>query len=625
MTDGEARSKLVIIGASAGGIEALSILVGTLQPDFPAPIVIAQHLDPRRESHLTQILARRTSLPVVTVEDEAPLTPGVIHVVPSNRHVSVTDHEVALAPPPPDGRPVPSVDHVLATAAEKFGEGLIAVVLTGTGSDGADGARRVKLMGGTVVIQDPDTARFPSMPNSLAPTSVDIAASIEAIGPLLHELVTESLPTRPEEERLLEPFLEEVRARSGIDFASYKRPTILRRLHRRILATQSENLRSYIRYTGKHPEEFQRLTSSFLIKVTEFFRDAELFDHLRDVVLPDAITRARGEDRELRLWSAGCATGEEAFSLAILLAEALGAELDQWTVRIFATDVDVDAINYARQGIYPAAAVEHLPPQIVERYFTKLDGEYAVNKQIRALTVFGQHDLALRAPFPRIDLALCRNVLIYFTPELQRRALQLFAFSLRDGAWLVLGKAETTNPLAEHFVLDDNNLKIFRRRGERPLIPPMRTPDVRGTRLPRITPRTAPSTVQRPLAAPAAVAARRPLDRADPGIAVLPFGVVTVDRTYDIASINPAARRLLTIHGAAIGQDLIHLASTVSHADLRAALDEALAGRSTTVRVQAQRPMWPSASERGSRSCAPRAARTRPRADPRGPSSSCAT
>ena len=358
---------LVVVGSSAGGIDALSVLVSTLPKHFPAPIIIAQHLDPRRPSHLAEILARRTELPVATVEDRAVLAPGSIYVVPANSQVGVTDHGVRLSHPS-DARPMPSVDHVLTTAAAAFGEQLIAVILTGAGSDGAEGARQVKASGGTVIIQDPATAQYPSMPASLAPTSVDIVARIDAIGPLLHELVSGAYsPSLPDEERLLATFLDDLKARTGVDFALYRRPTILRRLQRRMAATRTERLRDYMRFSAKHPEEYHRLSSSFLIKVTEFFRDPELFDRLRDEILPQIIAEARENGRELRLWSAGCATGEEAYSLAILVHEAIGGEIDDWTVRVFATDLDSEAVTFARRGVYPGASFQHLPAELVAR------------------------------------------------------------------------------------------------------------------------------------------------------------------------------------------------------------------------------------------------------------------
>ena len=474
-----AFSQLVVIGASAGGIEALSTLVSTLPRDLPAPIVIAQHLDPALPSRLGTILTRHSTLPVRTVTERMPLEPGVVFVVPSNRDVEIADHEVRLRTDSA-GRSRPSVDLLLSSAAQAYGDDLIAVILTGSGSDGTAGARAVKAAGGTVVIQTPQTARFPAMPQSLAPTTVDITANLEDMGSVLQALLADPATPRETtetEEETLQALLAQVQARQGIDFTQYKPPTIRRRLQRRLVATGTDTLATYSAYVQSHPEEYERLTSSFLIKVTEFYRDPELFAYLRAQVLPELIARARTQDNELRLWSAGCATGEEAYSLAILVADALGDELERFTVRIFATDLDPTAIAFARRGVYPAAALASLPDNLIARYFTPVDGAYALSKRVRGLVVFGQHDLGQRPPFPRIDLCVCRNVLIYFTADLQQRALRLFAFALRDGGLLVLGKAETTSPLPASFVSLDRHLKIYRRQGERLLILPPETWD----------------------------------------------------------------------------------------------------------------------------------------------------
>lgn len=584
MAEQRPTSQIVVIGASAGGVEALSALVQTFPTDLPAPIVVAQHLDPNRMSHLGEILAARSTLPVQVVSDVEQLQPGVIYVVPANRDVEITDHEVRLREQR-EARIRPSVDLLLTTAAAVFGEGVIAIILSGTGSDGAAGARAVKAAGGTVVIQNPDTASFPGMPLSLAPTTVDVIANLESIGTLINDLLTGAyIPDRPDQEQQLRTFLEQLRERSGIDFSAYKTQTINRRLQHRMAATGSENLAAYIRHLQRHPEEYQRLISTFLIKVTEFFRDPELFDYLREHVLAELGTEAlrRGE---LRLWSAGCATGEEAYSLAILVHELLADELEGITVRIFATDLDADAVAFARRGIYPPSALSALAPDMIQRYFTRIDGAYEVSKPIRSLLVFGQHDLGQRAPFPRIDLALCRNVLIYFTADLQKRALQLFAFSLRAGGYLVLGKAETVNPLAESFALEHPRLKVYRRVGDRILIPPARVRDSTPSPLPRQSGirssisglEVALSRMQRE-----AQRIRAPGERSDGVLLRLPIGVVQVDRRYDILSINSTARRLLGVHTSAIGEDLIHLVQGITSNLLRGAVDRALKGENST-------------------------------------------
>ncbi|WP_437292189.1 CheR family methyltransferase [Sorangium sp. So ce406] len=575
MTEARPKPQLVVVGCSAGGIEALSTLVSTLRSPFPAPLVIAQHLDPRRESHLGEVLRRRCELPIRTVASVSPLEDGVIYVVPAGRDVEITDHEIRLTPET-SARPKPSVDTLFRTAAEMYGENLIAIVLTGNGSDGSVGARHVKKCGGTVIIENPDTARFRGMPDSLAPTTVDIVADLDRIGSILTDLLSGSyVDPAPDEDKHLLTLLDLVREQSGIDFKKYKQATILRRLRRRMAATNTDTIDKYVSYLTEHPEEHQRLINSFLIKVTEFMRDPELFAHLRDVILPSLIAHARADNRSLRIWSAGCATGEEAYSLAILISELLGNELDSFHVRIFSTDLDSEAVAFARRGIYGAAAVEELPHELVDRYFVSIDGHYQVKKRIRNLTVFGEHDLGQRAPFPHLDLVLCRNVLIYFTSDLQRRTLHLFAFSLREGGYLVLGKAETTSPLSEYFVSQDIHQKVYVRRGERILVPP----SIAAAPAP---PRRA-SRGKSPVLPLRGVAKELPRARMSIDVLLSSFrvGIVLVDSRYDILEINFAARRLLGIHGMALGQDLVHLAQSVPHRPLLEAIDAAFRGESS--------------------------------------------
>jgi len=583
MAEQQAIPQLIVVGSSAGGIEALSTLVSSLPGDLPVPIVVAQHLDPRRQSHLADILSRRTSLEVVTVERRERLRPGVLYLVPANRLVEVTGDAVTVREAPERG-PKPSVDLLLNSAADAFGEGLVAVILTGSGSDGTAGARRVSAAGGTVVIQNPKTASYPSMPQSLAPTTVDVVADIGAIGPLLRDLVSGVHARRlPEEgENALGSFLAELQQQTGIDFEAYKRPTILRRLERRMAATSTSDLNGYVRYLRKHPDEYQRLASSFLIKVTGFFRDPELFDHLRENVLPRLVADAEKRGGELRFWSAGCATGEEAYSLAILVAEVLGERAREFSVRVFATDLDAEAIAFARRGVYAPTALENVPKPIIERYFNKLGDVYEIKKQIRLVTVFGEHDLARRAPFPRIDLTLCRNVLIYFTAELQRRALQLFAFSLRDGGVLVLGKSETTSPLPELFVLENSKLKVYRREGERVVVPPAQ---IRPARTLQLSGRTWGGGRDDVAGSPPSARSMSPSEKAEKLLLRVPVGIVVVDGSYDIQFINEEARRLLGIHVPAIAGDFVHLAASIDSELLRKLLHGALRGSSRQMLV----------------------------------------
>ncbi len=542
--------------------------------DFDAPIVIAQHLAPAHESHLDDILKGKTPLAVVTVRGRVRLAPGTIYVVGPDHDVEITDDHAATFIVERKG-PKPSIDRLFASAADSHGERLIAIIFSGMGNDGTAGARVVKEHGGTVFVQDPGSAPFPSMPLAIPPTLVDIVAVPEAMADMLVRFIRGvGLAETPSDQQLLRTVLVQLRDRSGVDFTQYKTPTIMRRLSRLMVAAGVNTLAEYLTYLQQHPEGYAKLVGAFLIKVTEFFRDAPLYDELKKTVLPRLIEDARAGNGELRMWSAGTSTGEEAYSLAMLVAELVRNEAVEISVRIFATDLDDDAIAFARRGFYPEESIRQLPPAWIERYFVRAGEGYEVAKRIRAMTVFGQHDLGQRAPFPRIDLCLCRNVLIYFTRELQTRALQLFAFSLRDGGYLVLGKAESTGALAEYFRSVNGTLKIYQRQGDRILIPPTRIKDAAQLAESHLF-------VDRSIV-PATVLAGRAFEpRLSASetfgsfLANSPIGITIVDRHYDIIGMNVAARSMLEIHGVGIGEDFIHLVRGLDAGALRNLIDAA--------------------------------------------------
>ena len=566
-----------MIGSSAGGIEALSRLVASLPADFPAPIVIAQHLDPRRPSHLHEILARHATLPVRVVEEREALEDGVIFVVPSNRLVEISAGDLRLRAARA-GAVAPSIDVLFESAAGVFGPGLIAVILTGSGSDGSAGAWHVKKAGGAVVIENPATAMFPSMPSSIPPSLVDATADLDSIGSVLCDLLAAgSAPAGGPDHDQLRALLERIRERSGIDFGSYKPATILRRLRSRMSATSRPTLAAYAALLEADPEEYARLVNSLLIKVTEFFRDPKLFDYLRENVIPELLAEARREGRELRIWSAGCSTGEEAYSLAIVVAEALGDGPAGPEIRIFATDIDREAIAFARRGIYPPAALKGLPEGIRGRYFEKSDGGYEVAKRLRTLMVFGEHDLGERAPFPRIDLLLCRNVLIYFALPMQQVALETFAYSLRPGGRLALGTSESVAALPGPFEEEHARLRVYRRLAGSHGIQPMRPAVLRARR-----------SQETPLDQAVRVARRdvrrvaESTEAAEGLLLNLTVGIVVVDPRYYVLRINAAARQMLGIHGTAYDQDFVHLAEVLPSSAIRGAIDTALTGKTTS-------------------------------------------
>ena len=583
--------ELVVVGSSAGGVEALSVLVSNLPSDFPAPIVLAQHLDPNRPSSLDTILRRRTSLSIELVTTTSRLERGSIYVVPANRVVSIQDGHVEVHEDHAirTTRSKPSIDVLLSSAAEVYGDRLIAVILTGSGSDGAAGAVEVKNAGGTVIVQDPRTARYPSMPLALPPTVIDFVADIEHISQLLYDLLTGvSLPRiEAKTEGMLQTILELVSRQASIDFRPYKTSTILRRIGRRMAITQNRSMTEYTEYLKAHPEEIGDLVKSFLINVTQFFRDAEAFAYLKTDVLPRLIAQARERDRVLRLWAAGCASGEEPYSLAMLLTDMLGGELPEWSVKIFATDLDEAAINFARRGLYSENLLKGVPTEYRDRFFERADHGYHIAKTLRQMVIFGQQDLSRSAPFPRIDLVLCRNVLIYFTPELQDYVLNQFAFSLSPGGYLFLGKAETVRPTQSFYELVTKRWKVYRCTGS--AIPAARRPNLRNITLTggeKPSNNTSNRTVNKGLddrEPPTTLLELGQLRRLNELLLrFLPVGVVVIDRSYRLLTANATARRILGLRDVGNEQDFLHAVGGIPYSIVRTAIDTAFRDRNAT-------------------------------------------
>jgi two-component system, chemotaxis family, CheB/CheR fusion protein len=570
---------LVVIGSSAGGVEALSILVGTLPADFPAPIVIAQHLDPSRPSILDSILQRRTTLSVEVINGSYQLQAGKIYIIPANCHAAINDGHVEV-----QGdhikRPRPSVDLLLTSAAQAYGDRLVAVILTGSGSDGAAGAVEVKHAGGTVIAQNPQSARYPSMPLALPPTVVDFEVDIERIGPLLYDLLNGSkMPqTETKTQEVLHSILEQVGRQASVDFRHYKTSTIFRRIGRRMTVTHSRTMRDYLDYLKENPEEVGELVRAFLINVTQFFRDPDAFAYLQQEILPRLIARARDRDHVLRFWTAGCATGEESYSLAMLVTDQLGAELPQWSVKIFATDLNEATINFARRGLYSENLLKSVPKEYSDRFFEQADHGYRISKTLRQMVIFGQQDLSRSAPFPRIDLILCRNVLIYFTPELQDYVLNQFVFSLSPGSYLFLGKAETVRPLQTFYELVNKHWKVYRSKGGA-------LPTTHRMRISELSPpRLDGHTIRHPIRS----AGRQVVEQDPPAptlevgqlrrfnellLRFLPLGVVVIDRTYHVLTANGMARRILSLRDLVNEQDFLHAVRGIPYAEVRGAID----------------------------------------------------
>ncbi len=578
-TPGAKPAHLVVVGSSAGGIEALGKLLGGLPTGFPAPLILAQHLDPNHPSHLQTVLQRKTELPVVLVTDSERMHAGSVYVVPSNRHIVVEDGMVSVGDGAAPDRPRPSVDLLLSTAARAYGERLVAVILTGAGSDGAAGAMEVKKAGGTIIIQNPRTARYPSMPMALPPTVVDHVVDIERMAAVLGDVVANPAVPKAREpvESALAKVIGIVSQQSDIDFHSYKPSTLLRRIGRRMTKLRTPTIEEYAQSLEAQPEEVGQLATDLLINVTEFFRDRDAFLFLRHTILPAVLEKGRARGRQLRLWSAGCSTGEEAYSLVIAVAELLGSELAQWNVRVFATDVDEEAVAYARRGIYTHAVLGALSDGQKEQFFEPAEQGLRINKLLRQMVIFGSQDIGHGIPFPRIDLVLCRNLLIYFKPERQNTVLDVFAYSLAPTqGYLFLGKAETVRPSKATFEEVNKRFRVYRCVGApAPGAPALRSkmgrpqPDPSGEGAPPPAP-----------AEPLAVSDLRKFN--DLLLRAMPVGLVVIDRGYRMVTTNPAARRLLQLREQA-GEDFLHAARGLPYNEMRASIDAAFRDRTPVV------------------------------------------
>jgi two-component system CheB/CheR fusion protein len=470
---------VVGIGASAGGLEALKRLLPGLPADAGAGYVVVQHLDPRHPSLLAELLKPASAMPVLLAEDEMPLAPGRIYIAPPGTDIGLEGGRFRLLPRTASPGPAPSVDVFLASLARACGERAVAVILSGAGFDGVQGLRAIKSAGGVTMAQAEDSARFDGMPGAaIKDGHVDRVLPPEAIGPeiaaIIRLLGQPAVSAEHSAEALgLERILKAVRRVTNLDFAPYKPSTLCRRVQRRMALAQCRSPEEYLAYLQRDPAEAERLADDFLISVTEFFRDPEAFAALDPLL--EALVRERGPGGVLRVWVPGAATGEEAYSLAILLAEICGRTGVAPRVQIFATDLDAEAVALARRGVYAPAAMAGVVEERRRRWFRVTAGGYQVQDVIRDLIVFSRHDLLSDPPFQHLDLISCRNVLIYLGGEAQHELVPLFHNLLSPGGLLFMGISESLGQYGEYFELAERGAKIFRRRENvRPRRPALR-------------------------------------------------------------------------------------------------------------------------------------------------------
>lgn len=463
---------IVGIGASAGGLEALEQFLTHVPAGSGMAFVIVQHLDPTHKGIMPELLQRDTGMKVVQVKDRTRVRPDCVYVIPPNKDMSIL-HGVLhlLAPAAPRGLRLP-IDFFLRALAQDQQEHSIGVILSGMGSDGTLGLRAIKEKAGVVLVQDPATAKFDGMPRSAIDAGLaDMVAPAEELpAKILGYLQRTPLfsKTEPSLEDKTQSALEKavilLRAHTGQDFSLYKRNTLYRRIERRMGIHQIGKMSAYVRYLQENSQELDLLFKELLIGVTNFFRDPEVWNQLREQALP-ALLANRPAGQALRAWVPGCSTGEEAYSLAIALKEAVEAVKPgrSFTIQIFATDLDRDAIDKARQGLFPENIAADVSPERLKHFFVRDDHGYRVRKEIREMVIFAPQNLIMDPPFTKLDILSCRNLLIYLSPEVQKKLIPLFHYSLAPGGILLLGSAETVGGNSALFATLHGKSRIYRR------------------------------------------------------------------------------------------------------------------------------------------------------------------
>ncbi len=461
---------IVGVGASAGGLEALGNLLANMTLDSTALIVV-QHMSPTHETMLPALLSRECNYRIVLAEDGMPVKANHVYVIPPNADLAILRrvlHTMPTSANRPHGPRLP-IDYFFRSLAEDQGSRAIAVVLSGTGTDGTFGLKAVKEAGGITFAQDLGSAKFDGMPRSAIESGwADFALPPDEIAKQLlhvahHPYLARARPPATEVQPEVSKLIVLIRAAFGNDLTGYKPTTIDRRIERRMALHRIEKQSEYVKYVLATPDELALLYKDMLISVTSFFRDAEPFEALRTRILPRVLEN-KPTGGQLRVWVPACSTGEEVYSIAIELLEFLGERAPEFRLQIFGTDVDEDSIKLARRGVYPANIEQDVTPERLQRFFSKNDGKYQVLRRVRDMVVFSNQNVIKDAPFSRLDLVSCRNLLIYLQPAVQKKVLRILNYSLLPTGYLMLGTSETVGDASEYFRLVDRKNKIYSKR-----------------------------------------------------------------------------------------------------------------------------------------------------------------
>ena len=569
---------IVAIGASAGGIQALQNFFAEIPPNTGAAFIVVVHLDPEHRSELSAIVAARTNMRVIQVDVTARLEPNHVYVIPPDRRLEVIDHELsAIEFAEPRGHRLP-IDFLFRSVAKRLGDGF-AVILSGAGSDGAIGVRAVKEAGGIILVQDPNEADYASMPRSAIETgAVDFVLPVRGLAKRLTDLIRIKEMVWPPDivnldEETLRRILAHLRVRTGHDFSKYKRSTVVRRIARRMQVNRIDELKGYYDIVRDNPDEVQALLSDLLISVTNFFRDKEAFEALAKRI-PEIFV-GKGTDHPVRVWIAGCATGEEAYSMGILLLEEAARREVRSPIQVFATDLDARALVAAREGRYPVAIEADVNEGRLRRFFTRDGDYYRVRQELRDIILFALHDILKDPPFSHLDLISCRNVLIYLDRDLQEQVCSTFHYALKAGAYLFLGSAETADNPSGNFRPVDRHARIYQSTlspdEKPPLLPRLLGPiRVREQLLPL------PQAVTPTAALSEAAAHRRVLEQTAPPS-------ILIDEAHRVLHLSDNAGRYLLPSGGPLSADIVDLVRPELRFEVRSALHRAFEKRQQVV------------------------------------------
>ncbi len=498
-------SHVIAIGASAGGLEALETLFDALPDELGCAFVVVQHLSPDFKSMMDELLKKHTNMPTHQATEGETLLANTVYLIPAGKLMRVTDGKIYLSELPPDNRINLPINEFFRTLAEDAQNRAVGIILSGTGSDGCRGIQAMKEAGAMVIAQDPEEAQFNGMPqNAINTGSVDFVLKVADMPQYIKNFISHPLTDTTTDKfkyhlsqntSLLEQILKIIQKQTDLDFKAYKESTVSRRIEHRMSINNKLSLQEYWEYLQENENEIELVKQDLLIGVTQFFRDGELWDKVREEVVRPLIVESSPKE-PIRIWSTGCSTGEEAYTIAMIFDSTIKELGLERTVKVFASDIDQTAVAYAATGIYPAGISNEVPSAFLDRYFHVLaDGNYQVTKELRSLVVLATHNVIQDPPFSNMDFVSCRNMLIYLQTPAQQKALAFFHFALKKNAYMILGSAESPGNFSNYFDTIDSKYRIYQKTQD--LRIPVSSITTQGIRRGGFVPKTIPQYIDR--------------------------------------------------------------------------------------------------------------------------------